>query len=836
YSQAAVRPLISLLDRYKFTVAENTPLEQEVALDPELLGHVFENLLAAYNPETGAVARKTTGSFYTPRSVVDFMVDESLVTYLGSRLEEKCPGCSDAEPRLRRLLAYTDASHNFSPEDVSTLVEAINEVRILDPACGSGAFPLGVLHKLVSLLQKLDPGNAAWKARQVANADRLEVGRDAAFAAIEEAFSRDQGDYARKLYLIENCLYGVDIQPIAVQIAKLRCFVSLVVEQEPDDTLPNRGILPLPNLETNFVAANTLLGLQRLGQLALRDRAIDEKEEELRRVRRRHFLAKRWPQKKELRARDKELRQELATLLETSQTLSGPEAKCLAGWDPYHADLWADFFDTEWMFSLRRGFDIVLGNPPYVRQEEIKELKPRFKGDYFCYTGTADLYVYFFEKAFDLLRPGGVLCFISSNKYFRSGYGEKLRQFLAENGDVRLLIDFGDAPVFSAIAYPSIVLVRKTRETREKAKLRSKKPAPPRTPSAASHVKVLRWEPGPTIEEFPEVFRDKSFELPQRELTPAGWRLERPIKLALLEKLRGAGTPLGEYVGGKFYYGVKTGLNEAFVVDRATRDRLIAEHPSSAAVLKPYLRGREIKRWQILSQDLWLIFIPWHFPMQDDPVIQGASVAAEEEFKKKYPAVFNHLSKFRPSLASRAEAETGIRYEWYALQRWRPEYWKEFGRTKIVYPDIYERQSFAWDDSGYFLANTCYFVPTTEQWLMGLFNSLVVEWFYGLISNRVRGGYLRAFTDYMKQVPIPKIGKAAQKDIKSEVRTILDAKRKDPGAPVGDLEARIEGTVAHLYGLTEDEFSSILSDLDLPDPVRLGALNAYRETAKELGR
>ena len=332
----------------------------------------------------------------------------------------------------------------------------------------------------------------------------------------------------------------------------------------------------------------------------------------LRRIRHEHFLARRYSQKKALRKRDQLLRTDLAKLLKSSRLFSAKEAEMVASWDPYHADRNADFLDLEWMFGLdptrRRpsnatlrgnfslinetsgqtelvptqatssGFDILIGNPPYVRQEEIKARKPKLKDDYFCYTGMADLFVYFYEKSFDLLRVGGVLCFISSNKYFRSGYGERLRHFLATNGEVRVLIDFGDAPVFTAIAYPSILLVRKIRETREKGLLTAvPKKAAAKDGGPSNLVRALNWEPGPPIEEFPEILANRGFDVPQRELTPDGWRLESRATNDLLDKLRRAGQPLGEYVRNRFYYGLKTGLNEAFVVDRKTRDRLIAD-------------------------------------------------------------------------------------------------------------------------------------------------------------------------------------------------------------------------------------------------------------------
>ena len=311
-SRYTVRGLIHILTRYKFTIAENTPIEQEIALDPELLGQVFENLLAAYNPETGTTARKQKGAFYTPRDVVNYMVDESLLAYLQNALfcrSELPVATLDAtETKLRHLLAYNDEHHQFTDAEVEHLINAIDTLKILDPACGSGAFPMGILHKLVFLLGKLDPRNAQWRQRQI---DRVQVAiaasekiddstfRESAIAELEreiesinEAFERNELDYGRKLYLIESCIYGVDIEPIAIQIAKLRFFISLIVEQKIDGTRENRGVRPLPNLETKFVAADTLIDVEKPTQMNFRNTKIDTKEKDLEEVRRRHFTAR----------------------------------------------------------------------------------------------------------------------------------------------------------------------------------------------------------------------------------------------------------------------------------------------------------------------------------------------------------------------------------------------------------------------------------------------------------------------------------------------------------------------------------------------------------------
>ena len=450
-----VHGLINILNRYKFTVEENTPLEQEIALDPELLGKVFENLLASYNEDTKTTARKKIGAFYTPRDVVQYMVDEALAAYFPAQLE----------PKVRVLLS-DQPGNPLDESRTQQLIDAIEKIRVLDPACGSGAFPMGVLHRLVYLLAKLDPKNRRWKEQQkkralrdLARAEAMEdpenreAGKKnvaARLEDIEHSFNEDHHDldFARKLYLIENSIYGVDIEPIAGQIAKLRFFIALLVDQKVNSKAYNFGVRPLPNLETRIVAADSLTPVEKVKDhqmfigadqvMALRDRLRD--------VRHEHFSARTPEDKQRFREEDAAIREELALELHR-QGMPNQTARLLAGWDPYNQNAHADFFDPEWMFSLDArdfsGFDIVIGNPPYVRQEQIKELKPGLKQHYECFTGTADLYVYFYERGVQLLRPGGVFSFITSNKWFRSGYGEKLRAWLKKNTRARRLIDFG---------------------------------------------------------------------------------------------------------------------------------------------------------------------------------------------------------------------------------------------------------------------------------------------------------------------------------------------------------------------------------------------------------
>lgn len=366
-----VTGLIHILNRYKFTIVENTPIDQEIALDPELLGKVFENLLASYNEETKTTARKQTGSFYTPRPIVEYMVDESLKAHLIGVLTKAGMTEKDAAAGLEILFAYTEREHPFNEREVNLLLEAIHTCKILDPACGSGAFPMGMLQKLVYIIHKLDPDNAKWKQLQIDAAAKIPdpSARDAAIDAIERDFADNEDDYGRKLYLIENCLYGVDIQPIAIQISKLRFFISLICDQKTNRSKKeNHGIRPLPNLETKFVAANTLVGLPKMDQMALVAPQVYKIEAEIEFLYHSHFAIQRRDQKLALQRKIKELRKELGRILAESLG-SSKKAQHVADWDPFDPQASSDFFDPHWMFgrSLAGGFDVVIGNPPTAR-------------------------------------------------------------------------------------------------------------------------------------------------------------------------------------------------------------------------------------------------------------------------------------------------------------------------------------------------------------------------------------------------------------------------------------------------------------------------------------
>lgn len=310
-----VTGLINILKHYNFTVEENTPLDQEVSLDPELLGKVFENLLASYNPETNTSARKQTGSFYTPREIVKYMVDESLIAHL----RRKCPDLD--ESIFRNLLNYSVDNFELPNGERKKIMQSLYECKVLDPACGSGAFPMGILQQMVHALRKLDPSNEMWREfildlaleqdKAVYQNVECEEERSRLRKDIEQSFNRNVNDpdYARKLYLIENCIYGVDIQSIAVQISKLRFFISLVAEQKPTaDPITNFGIRPLPNLEAKFVAANSLIPLEKNENLFSSSVELDAIKAKLSYANHKNFMARRNADKKKIKRHIKDLR------------------------------------------------------------------------------------------------------------------------------------------------------------------------------------------------------------------------------------------------------------------------------------------------------------------------------------------------------------------------------------------------------------------------------------------------------------------------------------------------------------------------------------------------
>lgn len=461
--KVSARGIIDILKRYNFTVEENTPFDQEVSLDPELLGKVFENLLASYNPETQTTARKQTGSFYTPREIVQYMVDESLVAHLKRTVRD------DLEEQYRQLMCYTDEEVPLTDAQREQIMQSLYHCKVLDPACGSGAFPMGMLQQMVHILNRIDPDNEMWKEMmlKVAIDETSEVYRTASsderremIADIERSFdeSVNRPDYARKLYLIENCIYGVDIQPIAIQISKLRFFISLVVDQKANDNpAENFGIRPLPNLEAKFVAANTLIGLDKKNSSLFDTPEILAKKEELKVAKHKIFGAKTVKTKRKYKDAVNRIRQEIAELLRSLGAIGESEAAVLASWDMFNQNASSPFFDPEWMFDVKEGFDIVIGNPPYgisIKGEYRKTVVREFGNvpDY-------EIYYYFIECAQKQLQENGILSYIIPNTWLFNTYAINYRQKVLNNWNIIEILDCTQFPIFdSATVLNSIII------------------------------------------------------------------------------------------------------------------------------------------------------------------------------------------------------------------------------------------------------------------------------------------------------------------------------------------------------------------------------------------
>lgn len=460
--KVSARGIIDILKRYNFTVEENTPFDKEVSLDPELLGKVFENLLASFNPETQTTARKQTGSFYTPREIVQYMVDESLVAHLKRTVGE------ELEPQYRQLMQYSDDDVELTAEQRKSIMQSLYNCKILDPACGSGAFPMGILQQMVHILNRIDPDNSGWKEMMLQKAldETSEAYRNSSsderkelIADIERSFdeSINRPDYARKLYLIENCIYGVDIQPIAIQISKLRFFISLVVDQNTNaDPTDNFGIRPLPNLEAKFVAANTLIGLVKKDASLFDSAEIKAKENELKIAKHKIFGAKTVKTKRKYKNIVNDLRQEIADMLYANGAVGNDEARQLASWDMFDQNASSPFFDPEWMFGVKDGFDIVIGNPPYVLIS-LSLYKKLYRNYYNWQGGKIDLYRLFIECSVKYLTNNlGIIVLITPNTFLTIPSCKLLRKKLIELTHF-LFIDNYNLTVFDTASVNNVV-------------------------------------------------------------------------------------------------------------------------------------------------------------------------------------------------------------------------------------------------------------------------------------------------------------------------------------------------------------------------------------------
>ena len=731
------RGLISILSRYNFTIEENSPEEQQVALDPELLGKVFENLLGAYNPETKETARNQSGSFYTPREIVNYMVDESLISYLGNTAF------------VRSLFSPEFVYDKTKEAEYKTIADKLKAIKILDPACGSGAFPMGLLNKMIEILCHITP---------------------------------DENIYEMKLAIIENCIYGSDIQSIAAQITKLRFFISLICNCEKDATKPNFGIPTLPNLETKFVAANSLIAKKKqVSHNLFENPEIEPTKKELTEIRHEHFSAKTAYRKSTLREKDKQLREKLAKLLEQDNDFAPEDAKQLAAWNPYDQNAVAEFFDPAWMFGVSDGFDIVIGNPPYIQLQNDGGKLAKLYADcnYKTYARTGDIYCLFYERGYQLLKPNGHLCYITSNKWMRAGYGEKTREFFAKNTNPLLLIDFAGVKIFeSATVDTNILLFAKAvNEHKTLCAVTNKQ-----NKDSVKNLSVFVQQSGSECE-----FSNSD-----------SWVILSPIEQSIKRKIEAVGTPLKNW-DIRINYGIKTGFNDAFIINTEKRDEILSncqteeERTRTAELIRPILRGRDIKRYGYNWAGLYLIatFPSCHYDIE------------------KYPAVKNYLlgfgierleqtGKSHTVNGEKIKARKKTNNKWFETQD-SISYWEDFFKPKIMYPNMTKYIPFYFDERC-FLQNDKSFMITGKHiaYLTAFLNSSIFKFCFLDKFPELQGGTRELRKIFFDKIPVLEISDEENIKFQSLITEIQNEYEREKAI-------QIDKRLFELYGLSKEE-------------------------------
>ena len=621
--------------------------------------------------------RQSRGVVYTPPHIARYIVDLALGGHLGR--EEQRLRDAHALGRIpsRHVHRRREAEQAFW---MAYRDQVLRRTRVLDPACGSGAFLLAAFDRLFEEYQRVNRALAALRGGQ---------------------FSVFDLNHA---ILLQN-LYGVDLSDESVEVTRL----SLWLKTAERDRLPDP-------LEGNI----------RHGNAVVADPAVDP-------------LALPWEQR-------------------------FPEVFAAGG------------------------FDVVVGNPPYVRQELLTPLKPYLESAYESYDGVADLYSYFCELGLHLLRPGGALSFVLTNKWMRAGYGRALRRLLSQRAVLERVVDFGHAPIFEgAEVFPCIIGLRK--------------PDPGSGADVLPPVAVCRVpadraaDPGVS-----QVVRDCGYAIPRSRFGEGVWSLAHPAVIELLDRLRRNGVPLATFAGCQPCYGIKTGCNAAFVVDDATRRSLIDEDPSSAELLRPFLRGRDLGRWQPSRPDLYLIFTR-----------RGIDVEA-------YPAVLRHLQQHRQRLEPRPpdwDASADGRwpgrkpgaYRWYELQD-AVDYWEHFEQPKIVTQDLATHPWFCLDRSGAYPANTCYVWPTDDLYLLGWLCSPLAWWLMHRTLQRGINDTLRMFRAQVQGLPIAEPSPQVRRQVVEVVDELLEiAATEGEGrmARAASLEGRLSDLICEAHGLSDDE-------------------------------
>lgn len=863
----SVEGLFTILSRYNFTIDENTVDDKEIALDPEMLGRVFENLLASFNPETSSTARKATGSYYTPREIVDYMVDESLTTYLRQALS----GMSELEQKLDWLFSDVVEDNPFTKSEVLQIIKAVENVRIVDPAVGSGAFPMGALHRMVSILSRLDPASQLWQQAQLDATESIPDPqiREQVQDSIRNYFLEKNPDYGRKLFLIQKCIYGVDIQPIAVEIAKLRFFISLLVEETVEKDKPNWGIEPLPNLDFKIMQGNSLISVVHGIDFSPNAKMVKKEEELFSGQDERSSLIKLFQSKKEVyqsesdHKRKHELQAEIDQLLidlAKSDTLAqqADYARELARIDRKYEvmpaskeredaikaekqkvsvrmgiDLQAiedqmrqrskkqrkrDFFPWSLyfaeVFSEKDGFDIVLGNPPYIGEKGNRGLFAGVKTANLKlhYMGKMDFFYFFFHLALDLCRSHGSISFITTNYYLTATGACNLRKDFKHRSVVERIINFNELKIFeSALGQHNMITLLTKRSSPEAIAttcITSEKGSI--TPELLSGI----FSGANSCTEYFRVRQEDLFDGEDSQIRLQGIIGESTDGLnRILWQIQKSGQPLSSICNinqgiitgadkvsqrhiNKYHVNAKVG-GGIFVISENEFENL-QFNQGELKSLQPWFKNSDIKRWTTA-------------------VSTGEKVFYLDRESESSSSVLNHLFPYKDLLSDRREVENGV-IQWWQLQ-W-PRSAGIFQSKKVVAPQRSRTNTFGYNEVPWYASADVYFITEADKsinlkYVLALLNSKTYYlWLYH--RGKRKGETLELYQTPLSQVPIPKISPEQQAPFVQIVDEILSLHTSGE-KPINTLdlnkltrlESELDQMVYALFDFTESEINFI---------------------------
>jgi len=789
-----------ILGQYNFTVDENTSYDIELSIDPEMLGRIFENLLAEINPETGENAKKSTGSFYTPRDIVDYMVDSSILEHLKAKT-----GIDEA--KLRALISYgkeDDELATFSMPEKKALINALYTITVLDPACGSGAFPIGMLQKIVYMLQEIDPEANLWFDKATENVSFL-IKKE-----FEKKFNAGSLDYIRKLTVIQNSIFGVDIQPIAVEIARLRCFLSLVIEEKVYDDEPNRGINPLPNLDFKFIIANTLVTLPhdsdhnkdiQADQMSMFER--EDHISQLKAVREEYFSANDAESKNELKLAFSEIQKAMFQEALDNRKAASARYQALFQWKPFKNEV-TNWFDPEWMFGIKDEFDIVIGNPPYIKERDAKEIFAPIINTVWgkkWHQGKMDYWYFFAHKAFDILKRDGHLCFIASNYYPSSTGGVKLNEYLARNTTIKNYIDFNKIMVFDTADVQTMILLVENQPT-EKSGIAIRFNTNDRTSIGAG---LHNYQNSNCVDVF-EIEQTANLLNSDKQLVFV--KSESSVILDKMDSLRATdlikstqGVVENPNVVNTSNYKIlkASGENidnihigdEVFVISCARLDEL-GLNAEELEFIKPYHYPSEIRKY--VCDDAYEYYLIYLTRDNIDNI-------------DKYPNIKKHLLPYKPIMDQRRETTNGSN-KWFHLHWPRKE--SVFSVEKIIYPQMCDVPTFAYSDNTYFVnmsANIIYRINSQVDLrvLTAILNSTLYR-FWLQNKAKKRGINIDISVAVIDKLPI-NLSILSDKTLKDLTNALYE--KLSDRVEITSVEKSINTRLYELYGLTKEEIAVV---------------------------